>query len=86
MRKTRAVLGDWNMTCQRTGRVFKRSEMKQEWTGLWVHKSVWEPRHPQDIITPKDDQTSVYPATPEAPLVFDQYTPATMPESNLDEY
>lgn len=36
--------------CQRTGMKFRRSEMRQEWNGLWVHNSVWQPRHPQDFV------------------------------------
>lgn len=55
------IPGDWWMICERTGGKFLRSEMRQEWTGAWVHKSVWEPRHPQDLIKSVPDDTSVDP-------------------------
>ena len=51
--------------CQRTGIKFRRSEMRKEWNGLWVHRSVWEPRHPQDFVR-------VDPENPTASLVFPQ--------------
>lgn len=36
---------------------YPRSEMRQEWTGRWVHKASWDPRHPQlDQKTPRDRQ------------------------------
>ncbi len=36
--------------CERTGIKFRKSEMRKEWTGLYVHRSSWEPRHPQDFV------------------------------------
>ena len=55
------IPGDWWMICERTGGKFRRSEMRQEWTGAWVHQSVWEPRHPQDSVRAVPDDTSVSP-------------------------
>lgn len=70
MRRTKARLGDWLMTCERSGKVYPRSEMKQEWTGAWVHRSKWEARHPQDIIKSIPDNQSVFPSNKEDELVF----------------
>jgi len=33
--------------------------MKKEWTGLWVCKACWEPRHPQDSVKGVKDHQSV---------------------------
>ncbi|HSN23798.1 MAG TPA: hypothetical protein VLS45_06470 [Methylomicrobium sp.] len=39
---------------EETGSVHYRSEMRQRpETGIWVHKSNWEPRHPQLYIKPR---------------------------------
>ena len=57
--------GDWWMICERTGGKFLRSEMRQEWTGAWVHQSVWEPRHPQDSVKAVPDDPSVSPVFPD---------------------
>ena len=70
MKKTKAVLGDWNMTCDRSGKVYPRSEMKQEWTGRWVHYTKWEAQHPQEIITPKRDDQTVWPVRSESEPIF----------------
>ena len=35
----------------RTGRKIKYKDSRVEWTGARVHKSEWEPKHPQ--LTPK---------------------------------
>ena len=31
----------------RSGMAFPYNEMVQEWTGVWVHTSEYEPKHPQ---------------------------------------
>ena len=33
------------------GMIVSASECRKEWNGLFVHKSVWSPRHPQDLVT-----------------------------------
>lgn len=58
--------GDHLMICDRTGRTIKASDARQEWNGLWVHKSVWEPKHPQLMVRGKTDDQTVEPARPEA--------------------
>lgn len=47
--------GDYNFICDRTGFKGKKSEMRKEWTGLWVRKEKWEPRHPQDLLRGRKD-------------------------------
>lgn len=42
--------GDHWVECQRTGQIARASDMREEWTGLIVHKDEWEPRHPQDFL------------------------------------
>jgi len=55
------VLGLWNMICDRCGRKFKNVDIREEWNGLMVCRSCWEPRHPQDFLKGvKDDQSVPY--------------------------
>lgn len=55
---TRYVPGDYNVQCDRTGRKYKASECRHEWTGNLVRKQSWEPRQPQDLLRSiKDDQS-----------------------------
>jgi hypothetical protein len=50
--------GDNNAICDRCGRPFKASQLHKTWDGLWVCRSDWEPRHPQDFVRGvKDDQS-----------------------------
>jgi hypothetical protein len=86
MAKTKAVMGVHNMTCDRSGKVYPSNEMKKEWTGAWVHKSKWEPKHPQLMIKSRKEKIAVEPARPEDALDFIPYTPVPMPGSDLDEY
>ena len=52
--------GDWKMICDRCGATYYASEMREEWTGLWVcTRGCWEPRHPQDFVTSREDDQSV---------------------------
>lgn len=74
-----AKVGDYNMTSDRSGFVYPRSEMRQEWTGRWVHYSEWEPQQPQEIITPKKDNQRVWPVRDEQPVVNVQPDNSTSP-------
>jgi len=51
--------GDHNAICDRDGGKYKASEMRKEWNGLIVHKSNFEPRHPQDFVRGRKDDQSV---------------------------
>lgn len=58
------IPGDHLVTCQRTGRTIRASEARREWTGLIVHESVWEPRHPQDfVVAPREEIAAPFPRT-----------------------
>lgn len=77
-RKTKAILGEHNVTCDISGRVYKASEMRKTWDGLVVHKSKWDPKHPQLEIRPRKEQISVRDGRPEGPAVYP--TPPTPDE------
>lgn len=49
------VLGQWNVICDRCGVQYKNVDLRQEWTGLRVCKTCYEPRHPQDFVRGKSD-------------------------------
>ena len=36
--------------CMRTGMIIRSEDAVEEWNGLIVAASEWEPRHPQDLI------------------------------------
>ena len=57
--------GDYNMVCDRSGQTFPASEMRREWTGMWVHESYWEPRHPQDFVRGRADDQKVPVSRPD---------------------
>lgn len=67
--------GDYIMICQRTGNRYYRSEMvKESRTGLWVHKSVYNPEHPQDHVRSIPDKQSVPHASPDTEKVMGEAT------------
>lgn len=63
--RRKAALGDYKMVCDRSGHTFPASEMRKEWTGMWVHESYWEPRHPQEFVRGRADDQKVPVARPE---------------------
>lgn len=52
-------LDDWNALCDRCQRKYKASQLKLEWTGWYVCKTCWEPRHKQDFLKGKPDNSNV---------------------------
>jgi len=60
---------DYNAICDRCGFKFKASDLKKEWTGWMVCDSCWEPRHPQEFLRGKEDNSNV---------------PWSRPDSNAD--
>ena len=48
--------------------------MRQEWTGQWVHKDVWNPRHPQDYVKSITEDPSVFPSFPDVEQVIGETT------------
>ena len=57
---------DYWMICDRCGSTFRKSEMAEEWTGLWVcTQYCWTERHPQDFVTSIPDDPSVPVSRPD---------------------
>lgn len=55
---------DYWLRCDRCGGNYRKSEMREEWTGLWVCTKCFEPRHPQDSVTGVMDDVTVPVARP----------------------
>lgn len=60
-------MSDHNVICDYSGFKCKRSDCRMTWDGKLVRKDFWEPRHPQDIIRPHRDDSSVQDARPPQP-------------------
>jgi len=57
---------DYWMICDRCGYRFRKSQMAEEWTGLWVcTKGCFQTRHPQDFVTSIPDDPSVPVSRPD---------------------
>ena len=49
-------MGDYWMISDMSGQKFPRSQMRQNYKGMWVHgETEWEPKHPQERIRVKKD-------------------------------
>lgn len=68
--------GAWNAISDRDGQKRKSSDMRMEWTGAWVGKEEWEPRHPQLELRPRPDNISRTPVRNIEPgnLVYEPFT------------
>lgn len=69
-RQHRYKPGDHLVVCDRSGFTYWRSECVKEWNGLLVHKSQFEPRHPQDFLRGIKDDMSIKDARPLQDPVF----------------
>ena len=49
--------GSYNAICDVCGLKYKASDLLKRWDGLMVCKFDWEPRHPQEFIRAKHDNT-----------------------------
>jgi hypothetical protein len=58
-RADRLELGTWNALCDRCQKKYKAYELRREWTGWMVCDTCWEPRHPQDFLKGKPDNSNV---------------------------
>ena len=83
MKRTEAILGDHNVTCDYSGKVYKRSEMR--WTvgtgtnpSYLVHWSKWDEYNPQVQIKTRREQISVKDVRVQGPDFFP--TPPTPSE------
>lgn len=50
--------GDHWVYCQRCASVERSSKVRKEWTGLIVCQECWEPRHEQDFVRARPENTS----------------------------
>lgn len=64
------VKGDWNALCQRCGFKYKASQLRLEWTNLYVCPHCWETRHPQDFVRGREDDQTVPWSSPEPTDLF----------------
>lgn len=56
--------GDHLKQDARTGFTIYGSDAVREWTGQYVHRNEYEPRHPLDFVRGKGDHQAVYDARP----------------------
>lgn len=56
---------DYNVECDRCGYWLAASLCQKEWTGWFVCKKCWEPRHPQEFLKLKPEQIAVPVARPD---------------------
>ena len=69
------IKGDYKVICDRTGQEIWASEAKMEWNGLFVKKSVWDPK-PQYLQVPNVRENLTVPiARPEGVDVFNKPDP-----------
>lgn len=64
------VHGDWNAICDRCGFQYKGSALREEWTGLMVCTSCWEPRHPQTLLRVRENDPTTPWSRPEPEDTF----------------
>lgn len=62
--------GDWKVKCDMTGAIVNASDCKMQWNGLFVHKDVWRPRHPQEFPVTPSDRLALPVARPEGEMRF----------------
>lgn len=53
--KTTFIKGDWVALCDRCGKKFHASELRETWEGYMVCEKDFETRHPQDFVKAKPD-------------------------------
>jgi hypothetical protein len=71
---TRGRNGDYLVVDDRTGFTRWRSECVKDWQGLIVHRSVHEPRHPQDFLRARPEKFGVPDARPEKAIEDETFT------------
>ena len=65
MRRSRSRPGDHLMIDDRTGFTIWASDAQKEWTGVLVHRRVWEARHSQDFVRGVRDDMRVNDPRPD---------------------
>jgi len=71
-KNNRWISGEHLAICERTGRVCLASDLRKEWTGKWVHKDWWEPKHPSLIYKDSGIDKTAAPQ-PVRPQPVDQF-------------
>ena len=69
-RHTRAISGEHNVTCDISGMVFKRKDMRYTWDNKLVYKDYWDPKHPQLELRTKKERIAVSDTRSEGPDFF----------------
>lgn len=69
--------GDYKVVCDLSGAVVNASECRMTWDGLLVKKSLWSPRHPQDILPSTEETRTPAHPRPEGAAVFIAATDVT---------
>lgn len=64
IRNTHRV-GDYLMRDDESGLIHYRSDMVKRWDGLWVHKTQFETRHPQEFVRARNDPKALRNVRPE---------------------
>lgn len=64
------IPGDFWRVCDRCGLRYRQSQTKKTWDGLWVCDDCFEPRHPQDFVTGREDRQAVPEPRPEPEPYF----------------
>ena len=63
------------MICPRCGGQYRKSDMKEEWTGLWVcSHGCYQKRHPQDFVTSVEEDPSVPVVRPDVKQTMGETT------------
>lgn len=62
--------GSFYRICDRTGFKVRAEDTREEWNGAIVSKSVYEARHPQDMVRGKPDNQMVHNPRPRQPDVW----------------
>ena len=75
-------LGKWNSICDRCGFKFKNDKLQKEWTGLMVCNECFETRHPQDLLRPPKEDSSIPWSRPEPPDIFIDPSAAILTETS----
>lgn len=62
--------GSYKAKCDLTGAIFNACDMRMTWDGLFVHKSVWYRRHPQDHVSTVKENRVPHTPRPEGTEQF----------------
>lgn len=76
--------GDYLVIDDRTGFRRWRSECVKDWQGLIVHRSVYEPRHPQDFLRARRDDFRIPDARPQRRIEDENFQGPRITEFAVD--